>query len=159
MSVIMLKNDSDMQSAGNSNTGSSETMQMAVKIHRDDARMLYRLKDTLGVGNMKKRKPNLLTYRISGFLDLEYILNKLNGLIMLKGKNFKLACLDYGMEFKEPNYVMSKNSAYLAGLMDTDGSCMYNESRRRMELSLEFNDNEYTSKLDLSEVMPGYTVW
>jgi hypothetical protein len=49
-------------------------------------------------------------------------LNLINGHIRLKVPGFKEACLLYGINYIEANYIIEENSAYLAGLVDTDGS-------------------------------------
>lgn len=44
---------------------------------------------------------------------------------------------------------------HLAGLIDTDGSIVFNYPGNRIELHLEFNFNEYTSVLDFSQAIEG----
>jgi hypothetical protein len=82
-------------------------------------------------------------------------INAINGRIRLKVSGFKESCEFLGVPFIEANYTIEENSAYLAGLTDTDGSVVINFLGNRIELNLEFQQNEYSKKLDLSKVIPG----
>jgi hypothetical protein len=87
-----------------------------------------------------------------------YLLNILNGRIRLKVEGFKESCDLMNINYIEPNYVIELNSAYLSGLIDTDGSIVYNEKGNRIDVLLEFKENKYTSKLDITQVIPNTTV-
>ncbi|ODV57798.1 uncharacterized protein ASCRUDRAFT_10752 [Ascoidea rubescens DSM 1968] len=87
---------------------------------------------------------------------MEYLIVNLNGLIRIKVYNFKKGCDCLGIEFKEANYNILPNDPYFAGLIDTDGSIVFNYSGNRIECNLEFKLNEYTSKLNLDNVIPHY---
>jgi hypothetical protein len=82
-------------------------------------------------------------------------INAINGRIRLKIPGYKESCELLGVPFIEANYTIEENSAYLAGLTDTDGSVVINFPGNRIELNLEFQQNEYSKKLDLSKVIPG----
>ena len=82
-----------------------------------------------------------------------YLLNKLNGLIRLKVPNFKEACHIYNIIYKEANYNIDLYDPYYSGLIDTDGSIVYNYSGNRIECNLEFKYNEYTSKLNFNNTI------
>jgi hypothetical protein len=82
-------------------------------------------------------------------------INLLNGRIRLKVPGFKESCESLGVPYIEADYNIKPNSAYLAGLVDTDGSIVLNIMCNRIELNLEFQKNEYSEKLNLSEVIPG----
>ena len=60
------------------------------------------------------------------------------------------------LEFKEANYNIEPNDPYLSGLVDTDGSIVFNYTGNRIECNLEFEYNEYTSRLNLDKVIPNY---
>src|SRR5438552_94241 len=60
------------------------------------------------------------------------------------------------IEYREANYNISENDPYLAGLVDTDGTIVYNYAGNRIECNLEFEYNKYTSKLNLDNVIPYY---
>ena len=54
----------------------------------------------------------------------------------------------------EANYDITKYDPYLSGLVDTDGSIVFNYSSNRIECNLEFKHNEYSSRLNLNDVIP-----
>jgi hypothetical protein len=85
-----------------------------------------------------------------------FLINKLNGLIRLKVEGFKKSCDYLGVEYREANYNIEPYDSYLAGLVDTDGSIVYNYAGNRIECNLEFEYNQYTSKLNLDDVIPNY---
>jgi hypothetical protein len=82
-------------------------------------------------------------------------INLINGRMRLKVPGFKESCQLLGVNFIEANYLIEENSAYLAGLVDTDGSVVMNLPSNRIELNLEFQQNEYSAKLDFSLAIPG----
>jgi hypothetical protein len=73
----------------------------------------------------------------------------------LKVPGFKESCELYNILYKEANPKIERNSAYLAGLTDTDGSIVFNFQAHSIVLTLEFQENIYSSALDFSEVIPG----
>ena len=128
--------------------------QIRIKLHNRDIRILTRIQNYLHLGRIRsdKNKP----YSIFIFSDKEdmiYLLNKLNGLIRLKVPNFKEACHIYNIIYKEANYNIELYDPYYSGLIDTDGSIVYNYSGNRIECNLEFKYNEYTSKLNFNNTI------
>lgn len=87
---------------------------------------------------------------------MKYIINKLNGIIKIKLNNFKKACDYLEIEMKTPNYNLKLYDPYFAGLIDTDGSIVFNYPSNRIECNLELKYNEYTKKLNLDNVIPNY---
>lgn len=85
-----------------------------------------------------------------------FLVNKLNGLIRLKVDGFKKSCDYLGVDYKEANYNIEPYDPYLAGLVDTDGSIIYNYTGNRIECNLEFEYNEHSKKLNLDNVIPHY---
>jgi hypothetical protein len=85
-----------------------------------------------------------------------FLINNINGLIRLKVPGFKKSCNFLGINYIEANYEIEANDPYLSGLVDTDGSIVFNYSGNRIECNLEFENNEYTSKLNLDNVIPNY---
>jgi hypothetical protein len=100
-----------------------------------------------------KNKP-YSTYFISTKESMSYVLNKVNGLIRLKVPSFKEACNLYNIDYIEASYNISAYDPYFSGLVDTDGSIVFNYSGNRIECNLEFMYNEYSSKLNLNNVIP-----
>jgi hypothetical protein len=84
---------------------------------------------------------------------MSYILRNVNGLIKIKVPYFKEACELYGIEFIKANYIISPNDAYFAGLVDTDGTVVFNFASNRIECAVELQYNEYTSKLNFDSVI------
>ena len=99
-----------------------------------------------------KNKPYSL-YVISSKEEMEYIITKLNGLIRIKVPSFKEACNLYNINYIEPNYNIKLYDPYLSGLVDTDGSIVFNYAGNRIECNLEFKYNEYTSKLNFDNTI------
>lgn len=118
-----------------------------------DVRILYRVKDLLKMGSIKHKSSNICVYRLMHTDGMYYLLNLVNGEIRLKLESFKKACLLYNINFKEPCFIIPKNSAYLAGLVDTDGSVVLNYNNNRIELHIEVKRTLYSLKLDLSKVI------
>ena len=82
-----------------------------------------------------------------------YILKRINGLIRLKIPGFKEACILYNLDYIEANYNIALYDPYFAGLVDTDGSIVFNYAGNRIECNLEFKYNEYTSKLNFDNTI------
>lgn len=82
-----------------------------------------------------------------------YILKNINGLIRLKVPSFKEACSLYNIPFIEANYNIGLYDPYYAGLVDTDGSIVFNYAGNRIECNLEFQYNEYSSKLNFDNTI------
>jgi hypothetical protein len=124
-----------------------------IKLHDRDLRILNHIKNSLNMGRIKISGSHAL-YIISTKNEMHFILTILNGLIRLKYEKFKLACELYNIEILEPEYNININDSYLSGLIDTDGSVVFNYTGNRIELSLEFKYNEYSNKLCLDNVIP-----
>lgn len=109
------------------------------------------------MGRIKKinGKPYSL-FIVSTIAEIKLIINMLNGKIRLKVESFKYSCSYFGIEFKESNYKLKPFDNYLAGLIDTNGSIIFNYPSNRIECKLEIKDNEYSSRLNLDDVIPNY---
>lgn len=128
-----------------------------VKLHNRDLRILAHILDTLHMGRIRsdKNKPHSM-WIVSTKVEMAYLVNKLNGLIRLKVEGLQKSCDYLGIEYKEANYNIEAYDPYFSGLVDTDGSVIYNYASNRIECNLEFQDNEYTRKLNLDNVIPSY---
>jgi len=102
-----------------------------------------------------KHKPYSI-YDISTKKDMYNLINNLNGLIRIKVDSFKKACQLYNIEFIEPDYNIKPYDTYFSGLVDTDGSIVFNFNSNRIECNVEFKYNNSTSKLSLDNVIPFY---
>jgi hypothetical protein len=94
------------------------------------------------------------TYIVSTKETMMYIIKNINGLVRLKVSSFKEACSLYNIDYIEANYDIQLYDPYFAGLVDTDGSIVFNYAGNRIECNLEFQYNEYTSKLNLDNAIP-----
>ena len=129
--------------------------QIRIKLHNRDVRILMRVQNYLHMGKIRadKNKPYSI-YTVSTKESMDYILNKVNGLIRLKVPFFKEACVLANIKYIEANYNIELYDPYFAGLIDTDGSIVFNYAGNRIECNLEFKYNEYSSKLNLDYVIP-----
>lgn len=82
-----------------------------------------------------------------------YVFNNINGNIRLKIKNFKIACDYFDIKFIEPDLNIKPYDPYFAGLIDTDGSIVFNYSSNRIECSVELKYNDYSKDLNFNNVL------
>jgi glycerophosphoryl diester phosphodiesterase len=87
---------------------------------------------------------------------MEFLINNLNGLIRIKVDSFQKACHFLGVKFIKANYNIAAFDPYFSGLIDTDGTIVYNYSGNRIECNLEIKYNDYSKKLNLDNVIPNY---
>lgn len=128
-----------------------------IKLHKRDVRILTRIQNTLHIGRIRydKNKPHVL-YIISIRKHMEFVIKILNGLILIKVESFKKACFYLNIDFKKGNYSISPLDNYFAGLIDSDGSIVFNSVANRIECNLELKYTEYTKNLCLNNVIPNY---
>jgi hypothetical protein len=132
-----------------------------IKLHNRDVRILTRIQNYLHMGRIRsdKNKPHS-TYIVSTQSrpkeEMCFILNKLNGLIKIKYDSFKKALNLYEINPIEPNYTIYPMDPYFSGLIDTDGSIVFNFTGNRIECNFEIKYNEYSSKLNFDYVIPNY---
>ena len=128
--------------------------QIRIKLHNRDIRILTRIQNFLHLGKIRtdKKKPYSM-YIVYTKDTMIYIINNLNGLIRLKVPGFKEACNFYNIKYLEANYNIGLYDPYFAGLVDTDGSIVFNYAGNRIECNLELQYNEYTSKLNLDNTI------
>ena len=128
--------------------------QIRIKLHNRDVRILTRIQNYLHMGRIRadKNKPYSI-YIVSSKETMMYIIKRINGLIRLKIPGFKEACILYNLDYIEANYNIALYDPYFAGLVDTDGSIVFNYAGNRIECNLEFKYNEYTSKLNFDNTI------
>jgi hypothetical protein len=100
-----------------------------------------------------KKKPHSM-FIVSTKKEMKYLINCLNGLIRIKVIGFKKSCEYFDIKFIKADYNIKPYDPYFAGLIDTDGSIVYNYSSNRIECNLEMKENEFSKILNLSNVIP-----
>jgi len=128
--------------------------QIRIKLHNRDLRILTRIQNYLHIGRIRvdNNKPYSI-YTISTKETMMYILKRINGLIRLKVPGFKEACILYSIQYIEANYNIGLYDPYFSGLVDIDGSIVFNYAGNRIECNLEFKYNEYTSRLNFNNTI------
>lgn len=126
--------------------------QIRITQHPRDARILYKIKELFG-GRIRLKGNKYILWSISTKVEMRFCLQSLTGRIRLKVPQYKQACLLYNIVYKDPNYIVPANSAYFAGLVDTDGTVVFNYTSHRIELHLEFQKNEYSLALKFDNVI------
>jgi hypothetical protein len=108
----------------------------------------------LHIGRIRadKNKPYSI-YIVSTKESMMYIIKNINGLIRIKAHGFKEACKLYNINYIEPNYKIGLYDPYFSGLVDTVGSIVFNYAGNRIECNLEFQYNEFTSKLNFDSTI------
>lgn len=136
-------------------SGSEVLKAIRIKVHNRDLRLLTYIQDKLHMGRIRAsgNKPHSI-YIVSTGAEMYYLVSKLNGLIRIKVDSFKRACASYNIEFIEADYTIKENDPYFAGLIDTDGSIVFNYTNNRIECVVEVKNTEYSSKLCLDFVIP-----
>jgi len=169
LSNLNYKNDSDFYNwlagiiDGDGNfdirkeNNSNKLKSIRIKLHNRDIRILTRIQNYLHFGRIRtdKNKPHSI-YIISTYNEMKYLINNLNGLIRIKIPGLKKACAYFNIDYKEPDYNIGLFDPYFSGLIDTDGSIVFNFNSNRIECNLEFKYNEYTKKLNFDNTIPFY---
>lgn len=125
-----------------------------IKLHNRDIRILTRIRNLLHVGRIRSdaKKPYSM-YIVSTKQEMAFVINIINGSIRLKTDSFKKACDCLNIQYIQSNYTLEPFDAYFAGLVDTDGSIVFNYDSNRIECNLEFKYNTYSEKLNFDNVI------
>jgi LAGLIDADG-like domain len=102
-----------------------------------DKACLYKLKQRYGGYIKATSHANAMRFRLHNKNGILQVLNDLNGLILnpIRIEQVKKVCFLYNINFKtsEPLYY---ESAYLSGLIDSDGSIYYNKSSQQVFITV-----------------------
>lgn len=128
-----------------------------IKLHKRDLRILKRIQNFLHYGRILeiKKKPYVM-YVISSKTQMVDFCSRINLNIRLKVSSFQKALKYLNLEFKEADYNILPLDPYFSGLIDTDGSIVFNYASNRIECNLELKYNEYSKRLNLDFVIPKY---
>ena len=88
--------------------------------------------------------------------EMKNLINYINGQIRIKSSFFKKGCDYMDINFIPPDYDCKPLDPYFSGLIDTDGSIVFNFPGNRIECHLELEYNDYTKKYNLDNVIPNY---
>lgn len=125
-----------------------------IKVPVRDVKILQSVKNKLNIGRIEYSKNNpSARWVVSTKQDIIAVLNLVNGKIRLKVDSFKNACIWAQIDFKEANYTISSEDSYFAGLVDTDGSIVFNYTSNRIECILQVKQNQYTDRLDFNHFL------
>lgn len=123
-----------------------------IKLLIKDKKILTFIQNNLHMGKIINKDPYVLLI-ISKNEDMKKLINSINGLINFNLDSFKFACLYYNIKYIESDKIIKLNNSYLAGIIDTNGSIIYNYKKNRIECNIKFNKNIYTSKLNFNNIL------
>lgn len=127
-----------------------------IKLHDRDIRILTRIQDKLSKGRIRSvNKTSHVLYTISTKAEMSSFINCINGQIRIKVSSFTKACNCLGIDMVPANPIVGALDPYFSGLIDTDGSIIFNYSGNRIGCFLELKYNEFSAKLNLDNVIPG----
>lgn len=137
--------------------GEIKLERIEIKVHNRDLRILTRILDKTHIGRIYRYKNNPYSkWIVSTQKEMGDIIHNINGLIRLKVDLFKESCEILGIKYKEADYNIKMNDPYFSGLIDSDGTIIFNYPGNRIECHLELKYNEYSSKLNLDDVIKNY---
>lgn len=108
-----------------------------IKLHNRDIGILTRIQNYLNFGRIKadKEKPHSM-YIVSTQKEMATIIHLINGLIKIKVDSFKNSCEFLNINYLESDYILKPYDPYFSGLIDTDGSIVFNYPSNRIECNL-----------------------
>lgn len=116
-----------------------KSVSFEVITHITDARVLYSIKNLLGGGSVKLRaNSQSMRYRVKKQKILIDILNRINGKLYNQRRldQFDQACALVNITPIQSPTLIDKQSAYLAGLIDSDGSINISVANASQEHSI-----------------------
>lgn len=137
--------------------GKARLKQIRIKVHVRDIRILNTIKNQLNFGRIRhnNNKPYCI-YTVSTKYHMAYVVNLINGLIRLKVDSFQKACACVHINYTEAVYVLKPLDPYFAGLIDSDGTIIFNYAANRIECNLELKLTPFSKRLCLHYVVPHY---
>lgn len=130
---------------------------IVIKFHFRDIKILNVIQNHFHFGRIIyiKNRP-YCKYMVSTQKEMRHLCTIINGMIRLKVDGFMKACSFLDIDFIEADYNIKPLDPYFAGLIDTDGSIIFNFASNRIECALELKYNQYSARLNLDNVVPNY---
>jgi ubiquinol-cytochrome c reductase cytochrome b subunit len=116
-----------------------KSVNFEITTHITDAKFLYNIKNTLGGGSVKVRaNSKSMRYRVKERKIIINVLNKINGKLynQRRVEQFQQACALINLPPIESPTIIDNKSAYLAGLIDSDGTITIGVSNASSENSI-----------------------
>jgi len=111
-----------------------KVVSIEITVATEDSRILHHIKDIIGGGAVKPRSGSRsVRYRIASQSDVVKILTRVSGEIRIRTEKYKEACTIMGVPYK-PAGVLTLESSYMAGLVDTDGTIVYNKANNQIRV-------------------------
>lgn len=125
-----------------------------IKIGVRDVRILKRIQNKLHCGRIRSvENGRYVLYIVSTREHMTRFVRLINGHIRVKVPKFEKACVALGLTYiKAP--AVPPYSAYLAGLVDSDGSVVLNPDQNCITVGVEVNMSPSVQDLDLDAVIP-----
>ena len=101
-----------------------KSVSFEITTHMTDAKLLYNIKNMLGGGSVKLRaNSKSMRYRVKERKIIIDVLNKINGKLynQRRVEQFQQACALINLPPIESQVIIDNKSAYLSGLIDSDG--------------------------------------
>lgn len=131
--------------------------QIRIKVHVRHIRILNTIKNQLSFGRLRYDKNKVYcTYVVSTAYHMSQLVNLINGLIRLKVHGFQKACAWLNIHYVPANYVLKPLDPYFAGLIDSDGTVLFNYASNRIECNLQLKSTPFSKRLCLNYVVPHY---
>ena len=145
-----------MDGDGNFDFTNETLKSVRIKIQVRDVRILTRIQNGLGCGRIRHHKnKSYVTYILTLKKNMTAFVNHINGLIRVKVPSFKRACAALNVNYIAANPVLQPYDAYFAGLVDTDGSVVFNYPDNRIEVNVKINTSPSVEAMNLDNLIPG----
>lgn len=126
-----------------------------IKIHIRDVRILKRIQSMTHVGRIRTVKTSYVMFIASSKQHMTRLLTCINGHIRIKVPNFQKACQSLNIVYMRAPDRLKPFDAYLAGLVDSNGSVGLNLNQNCINVSVEVNMSvPYVENLNLDSVIP-----
>jgi LAGLIDADG endonuclease len=127
-----------------------------IKLHQRDKPVLNHIKHILGCGRINPVKnTSYVLYIVSTHHAMTKFVRAINGHIRVKAADFKKALRILNVAYEAAPAKVPQNSAYFSGLVDSDGSVVFNYPGNRIEVSVQLNRSPDVDIIDFSSLIAG----